>query len=223
MPSLMWVSTIRSHSISARCRVERLVVEMAGHPNVVEVALAHEQVGAVGRRSMQRVGPLGVARVGDHLAAVLDPRSAYDGAPLEWRTSNGVIRAGPKSRGRASRELDEVGLERALGVGGARVQAPRTFAGRARRRPAGPAIVSGFVRRANCPSRISQGRPAKWSPWRWLSAIEPESRSGRCPSLERDQRGRAAVEQQRLGAAVEVAGRPGSARRRRTRRRTRGR
>src|SRR6266702_2081300 len=50
--------------------------------------------------------------------------------------------------------------------------------GRRRARPGGPTTVSGRVRRVNCPSRIRNGSPPKWSPCRWdtnTAAISPGS------------------------------------------------
>src|SRR5712691_9942931 len=87
-------------------RGERRPIEVVSHLLVVEVGLAHEQVGA--RRCLhERVRPLGVPRVRDDLAAVLDPerirRGAADVDHGEWRDGRR-----PDGRGPAIEQLDEL-------------------------------------------------------------------------------------------------------------------
>ena len=130
-------------------------------------------------------------------------RSAYDGEPLEWRTSNGVTRAGPNSRG--VRSVSSTNL-----VSNARstVAAPGYKASNVRwtrsRTPAGPAIRSGFVRSGELSVEDQPGQPGEVVAVEMAERNEPDRVRVDARSSDRDERGRAAVEQHRLGATVQV-------------------
>src|SRR6478736_1193943 len=99
---------------------ERLIVEVAGRLCLEEVALADEQVGLVGKLR-ERLGPLGVARIRDDLAGILDPEAVGHGG---GRVLYGVRHDSgrPEVSGGALCVFVDPCLERTLGVQCTRVQ-----------------------------------------------------------------------------------------------------
>ena len=65
---------MRLQESCGRLLMQRLVVDVEVGERQRVQALAHEEVGGA-RELDQRVGPLGVAREGDHLAAQLDAQA----------------------------------------------------------------------------------------------------------------------------------------------------
>ena len=142
----------------------------------------------------ERVGPFGVARIGEHLAAVgqADRGRGRAGSMDHFR---GAGREAENSVRRAGIDLDDLPRKSPVDAGGARKEHLQQLRRAARACPAGrrwSAGARGGLR--NWASSRRNGSPPKWSPCRWLRRT-PSMASGRCLRLQRDQRGRSAIEQ----------------------------
>src|SRR5215211_2535185 len=138
------------------------------------VALGDQQVDPLGQLH-QRLGPLGVAGVGDGVALPGHPqrqrrrtRSVHDF--IGDHHQFGGLEVEPQRL--AVGELVKVHGEPSLYLGGAGKQhLHRRLHPLAH--PAGPATCRGRVRWVNWPSRIRNGRPPKWSPCRCDTSTSP--------------------------------------------------
>src|SRR5579884_506108 len=180
---------------------ERPVVEMARRVRFEEVAFAHEQVEAA-RDLEQDVGPLGVAGVRYHLAAVLDSERIRRRAATVLDPV-GADHGGTALAPLALDVLDESQRERQLLLEPTGIQRLEHLAQPllAARRPhdrerTGPLREAAFEDQPGQTAEVVAVQVGEHDPAD-ARRIDPRA-------LERDERGRTTVDQQRFAAAVEV-------------------
>ena len=155
---------------------------MVGDRFVPVVGFCDEQVGSRGQ-VLERIGPGGVAGIGDGAPVNSQPKAKRRGAARVMHLTGCDLYVADRYRG-ACRQFHDVDVEPAADRTRFRKQHFHRLGEAAGQ--AGPAMVSGASRFENCASRMKKGRPPKWSPCRCdtnTDATPPGSRPSRLSAV----------------------------------------